>query len=43
MCAALIEAVTRLAIGLPQHRMAPYPDIPKRLYPLNAVQDGRDG
>ena len=43
MCAAPREAVMGLAVGLPKHRVVPYPNIPKRLYPLNAVQDGRDG
>lgn len=32
---ALMEAITRLAIGLPRHTVVPYPNIPKRLYPQN--------
>ena len=32
---ALMEAISDLASALPQHTVVPYPNIPKRQYPLN--------
>ena len=34
-CAALTDAITALALSLPEHRVVPYRNIPKRLYPKN--------
>ena len=35
ICAALTDAITALACSLPEHRVVPYRNIPKRLYPKN--------
>lgn len=35
LCTALKEAITALAVSLPEHRVVPYRNIPKRLYPKN--------
>ncbi|MBR0040487.1 MAG: hypothetical protein IJP64_03805 [Oscillospiraceae bacterium] len=35
LCAALKDAITALAVSLPEHRVVPYRNIPKRLYPKN--------
>ncbi len=35
ICAALMEEITRLAVGLPEHTVVPYLNIPKKDYPLN--------
>ncbi len=35
LCAALTDAITALALSLPEHRVVPYRNIPKRLYPKN--------
>ena len=35
ICSAMMEAVSDLASALPQHRVVPYPNIPKGDYPLN--------
>ena len=32
---ALMEAVTDMAVNLPEHRVVPYPNVPRRDYPLN--------
>lgn len=35
ICARLMDSVTELAQNLPRHRVVPYPNIPKRDYPVN--------
>ena len=35
ICHALTEAITDMARSLPIHRVVPYPNIPRRQYPLN--------
>ena len=35
LCAALKDAITAMAVSLPEHRIVPYRNIPKRLYPTN--------
>ena len=35
LCAALKDAITALAVSLPEHTVIPYRNIPKRLYPKN--------
>ena len=35
LCAALSDAITALAVSLPEHTVVPYRNIPRRLYPKN--------
>lgn len=35
MCHALMDAITDIAVSLPEHTVVPYPNIPKRDYPKN--------
>ena len=35
LCVYLMDAITELAASLPEHRVVPYPNLPKRLYPKN--------
>ena len=35
LCAALRDAITALAVSLPEHTVVPYRNIPRRLYPKN--------
>ena len=35
VCDALAERITALAVSLPRHRVVPYRNIPKKLYPYN--------
>ena len=35
ICQALMDAVTELALQLPPHRVVPYPNVPKREYPMS--------
>ena len=35
ICTYLMDAVTKLAQSLPRHRVVPYPNIPKRDYPMS--------
>lgn len=35
ICSYLMDAITELARSLPEHRVIPYPNIPKRDYPIN--------
>ena len=35
LCGALMDAITEIAVALPEHTVVPYPNIPKRLYPKN--------
>ena len=35
LCAALKDAITAMAVSLPEHTVVPYRNIPKRLYPKN--------
>ena len=32
-CRALMEEITRMALAQPEHRVVPYANLPKRLYP----------
>ncbi len=40
LCAQLQDAITSLALALPEHTVVPYRNIPKKLYPKN-TQGGR--
>lgn len=35
VCEALMEGVTALAVALPAHRVVPYPNLPKKDYPMS--------
>lgn len=35
ICAALMDAITDMAVSLPEHTVVPYPNIPRRRYPKN--------
>ena len=35
LCAALTDAITALAVSLPEHTVIPYRNIPRRQYPKN--------
>ena len=35
ICAELMKTITNLATALPRHTVVPYPNIPKKEYPLN--------
>ena len=35
ICTALMDAITEMAVSLPEHTVVPYPNIPKRCYPKN--------
>lgn len=35
ICAELMDAITAIAVSLPEHTVVPYPNIPKKLYPKN--------
>ncbi len=35
ICEEIMASITRLATALPQHTVVPYPNIPKKAYPLN--------
>ena len=35
ICEAMKKEITDMARSLPEHRVVPYPNIPKKLYPLN--------
>ena len=35
ICDAMMESITALAKALPQHKVVPYPNIPKDQYPMN--------
>ena len=35
VCHALMDAITDMARSLPVHRVVPYPNVPRRQYPLN--------
>ncbi len=35
ICAGLFDAITDLAVQLPRHRVVPYRNIPRKLYPYN--------
>ena len=39
VCAALMDAITEMAVSLPRHRVIPYPNIPKKDYPWNTVSE----
>ena len=40
ICREMTERITDLARSLPRHRVTPYRNIPKRLYPYNTDQQG---
>ena len=35
ICGALMDAVTAMAVAMPEHTVIPYPNIPKKQYPKN--------
>jgi hypothetical protein len=35
ICDALMDAITDIAVSLPEHTVVPYPNIPKSQYPKN--------
>ena len=39
ICEYLMEQVTQIAWSLPEHTVVPYPNIPKKQYPLNTQQE----
>ena len=39
ICGAIMESVTRLAVALPRHTVVPYPNIPRKQYPLNRISE----
>ena len=39
ICDYLMEEITDIACGLPEHTVVPYRNIPKKLYPLNTQQE----
>ncbi|MBR6380296.1 MAG: hypothetical protein IKS07_01295 [Lachnospiraceae bacterium] len=38
----MTERITAMAISLPRHRVVPYRNIPKRLYPYNTVSEDKN-
>lgn len=40
ICNYLMNGITELACSLPEHTVIPYPNIPKRDYPLNIPKEG---
>lgn len=41
ICQYLMEAITEKGWSLPPHRVVPYPNIPKREYPMNICEEKR--
>lgn len=39
ICDYLMDEITRIAVSLPQHRVVPYPNIPRKNYPLNIIDE----
>ena len=39
ICDYLMDAVTQIAVGLPLHTVVPYPNLPKKDYPLNIPKE----
>ena len=39
ICSYLMEEITRIACGLPEHTVIPYRNIPKKLYPSNIPKE----
>ena len=39
VCAALMDAITDMAVAQPRHRVVPYPNMPKRDYPWNKTNE----
>ncbi len=39
ICAYLMEQITSMACALPEHRVVPYPNVPKKNYPLNTRKE----
>jgi len=35
ICEALMDAITEIAVSLPEHTVVPYPNVPKKQYPKN--------
>lgn len=35
ICTYLMDTITQIATDLPKHRVVPYPNLPKRAYPMN--------
>ena len=43
ICRELMDAITAIAVALPEHVVVPYPNIPKRDYPKNIPLEVYDG
>ena len=39
ICSYLMDEVTNIAVHLPRHTVVPYPNIPKRDYPVNIADE----
>lgn len=39
ICAALMDAITDMAVALPRHTVVPYPNLPKKDYPTNIPEE----
>ena len=35
ICGSLMDAITEIAVALPEHIVVPYPNVSKRFYPKN--------
>jgi len=40
ICNYLMDEITQIAVHLPKHTVVPYPNIPKKDYPVNTVSEG---
>lgn len=39
ICSYLMDEITRIACALPEHKVVPYPNMPKKLYPSNIAKE----
>ena len=39
ICKELAQRITDIAVGLPRHRVVPYPNLPRKEYPFNEVKE----
>jgi len=39
ICSELAQRITDIAVGLPRHRVIPYPNLPRKEYPFNEVKE----
>ncbi len=42
ICSYLMEEITRIAEGLPRHIVVPYPNLPKKAYPVNIPDEVKE-